>query len=59
MKLTGKLKKQAEKAQTKEKVRHIIEKAGTLLSDDELDMVSGGKGRDQKRADVDRGHITG
>ena len=34
MKLTGKLKKQVEKAQTKEEAREAIKKAGMLLDDD-------------------------
>ncbi|MCR5024378.1 MAG: hypothetical protein K6A90_08620 [Lachnospiraceae bacterium] len=42
MKLTGKLKKQVEKAQTKEEAREAIKKAGMLLDDDELELVSGG-----------------
>ena len=42
MKLTGKLKKQVEKAQTKEEAREAIKKAGMLLDDHELELVSGG-----------------
>ncbi len=42
MKLTGELKKQVEKAKTKEEVKDTIEKAGMLLDDDELENVSGG-----------------
>ena len=42
MKLTGNLKKQVEKAETKEEARETIAKAGMLLSDDELDRVVGG-----------------
>ncbi len=42
MKLTGNLKKQVEKAETKEEKKSLIENAGMLLNDDELEMVSGG-----------------
>ena len=44
MKLTGELKRQVEKAETKEEAREAIAKAGMLLTDDELDQVSGGAG---------------
>jgi hypothetical protein len=42
MKLTGELKKQVEKAETKDEKKSLIENAGMLLNDDELEMVSGG-----------------
>ena len=42
MKLIGNLKKQVEKAQTKDEARDIIEKAGMKLTDDDLNMVVGG-----------------
>ena len=42
MKLTGNLKKQVEKAGTKDEKKSLIENAGMLLNDDELDQVSGG-----------------
>ena len=42
MKLTGKLKKDVEKTENKEKVREIIAEAGMELTDDELEKVSGG-----------------
>ena len=42
MKLTGNLKKQVEKAETKNEKKSLIENAGMLLDDDELEMVSGG-----------------
>jgi hypothetical protein len=42
MKLTGNLKKQVESAPTKEEKREAIKQAGILLTDDELDKVSGG-----------------
>ena len=43
MKLTGILKKQVEKADNKDEKRRLIEKAGMKLTDEELEMVSGGK----------------
>ena len=43
MKLTGKLKTQVESAATKEEKREAIKQAGMLLTDDELDQVSGGR----------------
>ncbi len=42
MKLTGELKAQVEKAETKDEKKILIENAGMLLNDDELEMVSGG-----------------
>ena len=42
MKLTGKLKEQVEKAETKEEKKSLIEDAGMELTDEELDQVSGG-----------------
>ena len=44
MKLTGKLKEKVEKAENKEQARESIKKAGMILSDAELDQVSGGGG---------------
>ena len=44
MKLTGNLKKQVEKAETKDEKKSLIENAGMLLNEDELEMVSGGAG---------------
>ena len=43
MELTGNLKKQVEKAETKDEKKSLIENAGMLLSDDELENVAGGK----------------
>ncbi|MCR5024387.1 MAG: hypothetical protein K6A90_08665 [Lachnospiraceae bacterium] len=43
MKLTGNLKKQVEKAESKQEKKSFIENAGMLLSDDELENVAGGK----------------
>ena len=42
MKLTGKLKEQVEKAETKEEKKRLIKDAGMELTDEELDMVAGG-----------------
>ena len=42
MKLTGSLKKQVEKAESKTEKKNLIKKAGMLLTDEELDKVSGG-----------------
>ena len=42
MKLTGKLKKEVDGIDTKEGKRDAIRNAGMLLTDEELDMVSGG-----------------
>ena len=43
MKLIGNLKKQVEKAESKQEKKSLIENAGMLLSDDELENVAGGK----------------
>ncbi|MCR5791055.1 MAG: hypothetical protein K6G83_14330 [Lachnospiraceae bacterium] len=48
MKLTGNLKKQVEKAESRDEKKSLIEKAGMLLTEDELEMVSGGKKRSPK-----------
>ncbi len=42
MKLIGMLKKQVEETDNKEEKKNLIEKAGMLLTDDELDQVIGG-----------------
>lgn len=42
MKLTGKLKEQVEKANSKDEKKALIKDAGMLLSDDELSQVAGG-----------------
>ncbi len=44
MELTGNLKKQVEKAETKNEKKSLIENAGMLLNDDELEQVAGGQG---------------
>ncbi len=41
MKLVGDLKKQVEKTNSKEEAKEVIENAGMLLTDDELDNVTG------------------
>ncbi len=43
MKLIGNLKKQVEKAETKEEKKSLIENAGMLINDAEMEMVSGGR----------------
>ncbi len=43
MVLTGDLKKQVEKAESKDEKKSLIENAGMLLNDDELDQVAGGE----------------
>ena len=45
MKLTGRLKKQAGETNNREEKRSLIENAGMMLTEDELDMVSGGRGQ--------------
>ena len=42
MKLTGDLKNQVEKAESKDEKKKLIEEAGMELTEKELDMVSGG-----------------
>ncbi len=42
MELTGSLKDKVAKAKNKDEAKDIIGKAGMLLTDDELDAVSGG-----------------
>ena len=43
MELTGKLKEQVEKAETREEAKKVIEEAGISLTDEELDQVAGGQ----------------
>ena len=47
MELTGKLKEQVEKTETKEEAKEVIketmEDAGMILNDEELDQVAGGR----------------
>ena len=42
MELTGKLKEQVEKAETKEEKKRLIKDAGMELTDEEVNMVAGG-----------------
>ena len=42
MKVIGNLKKQVEQTESKEEAKKVIEDAGMLLTDDELDRVAGG-----------------
>ena len=42
MELTGKLKEEVEKAETKEEKKSLIEDAGVILDDDELEQIAGG-----------------
>ena len=44
MKLTGDLKNQVEKAESKDEKKSLIENAGMELTDDELENVAGGGG---------------
>ena len=54
MKLIGDLKIQVEKTESKDEKKRLIEKAGMLLTDDELDLLSGGNGREEHVGDKDR-----
>lgn len=42
MKLIGNLKTEVEQASSKEEAKKIIEKAGILLTDNEIDEITGG-----------------
>lgn len=42
MKLVGELKESVSKAKDREGAKEIIEKAGFMLTDEEMDIVSGG-----------------
>ena len=44
MKLTGELKKQVEQTETREEAKKIIEEAGMILTDEEMEKVAGGHG---------------
>ncbi len=50
MKLTEDLKKQVEQTETKDEKKSLIENAGMLLSDDELEQAAGGAGNWQHYA---------
>ena len=45
MKLTGDLKNQVEKAESKDEKKKLIEEAGKELTDEEMDQVAGGAPR--------------
>ena len=45
MKITGNLKKQVEKAESKDEKKKLIEEAGMELTDEEMDQVAGGAPR--------------
>ncbi len=45
MKLTGDLKNQVEKAESKDEKKKLIEEAGMELTDEEMDQVAGGAPR--------------
>ena len=42
MKLIGKLKEKVEQTENKEEAKKLIEDAGMMLTDEELEMVAGG-----------------
>jgi hypothetical protein len=50
------LKKQVENANSKDEAKKVIAKAGMILTDDELEMVAGGKGF---FADIDKVKASG
>ena len=50
MKLTGDLKNQVEKAESKDEKKSLIENAGMELTDSELDQVAGGRSLSQNVA---------
>ena len=59
MKLTGNLKKQVDNTPDFSEKRSLIEKAGMVLSDDELEMVAGGVDNENKQDDsYNTGSIT-
>ncbi len=43
MKLTGELKKNVDKAESREEAKNLIAEAGMELTDEELDQVAGGQ----------------
>ncbi len=46
MKLTGELKKHVEETDSREEKKRLIEEAGMELTDEEMDIVSGGESID-------------
>ncbi len=63
MELTGKLKEDVAKCETREEAKGKIEEAGVILNDDELDAVAGGGGISftewQKRKDRKKDGLDG
>ena len=55
MKLTKELKEKVEKAETKEEAKKVIEEAGMILSDDELEQVAGGLAKSPKSVSTGQG----
>jgi hypothetical protein len=51
MKLVGELKEKVSKAKDRNEAKEIIEKAGILLTDEEMDIVSGGSNNDRNPGD--------
>lgn len=49
MKLTGELKKHVEETDSREEKKRLIEEAGMELTDEEMDIVSGGESIDPLR----------
>ena len=49
MKLTGELKEQVEETDSREEKKRLIEEAGMELTDEEMDIVSGGESIDPLR----------
>ncbi len=56
MQLIGDLKKQVEKTNNKAEAKELIANAGMILTDDELEMVAGGK---DFFADIDKVKASG
>ena len=48
MELTKALKEKVEKAQTREEAKKLIEEAGLILNDAELDQVAGGEAEEHR-----------
>ena len=55
MQLTEELKEKVEKAETKEEAKKVIEEAGMILSDDELEQVAGGLAKSPKSVSTGQG----
>ena len=52
MQLIGKLKNKVDQAASKEEARELIEQAGVKLTDEELEMVSGGGPRPIEKVEL-------